>query len=56
MQIFDETATKGSIKSAETKRKYNTPFSYYTKTEYKDISSLKIAIDFDAIIDNKRLL
>ena len=55
-QIFDETATKGSIKSAETKSKYNTPFSYYTKTDYKNISSSKIAIDFDTIIDNKRLL
>lgn len=55
-QIFDETATKGSLKSAETKSKYNTPFSYYKKTDYRDITSSKIEIDFDTIIGNKRLL
>jgi hypothetical protein len=55
-QIFDETATKGSLKSAETKSKYNTHFSYYKKTDYRDITSSNIEIDFDTIIGNKRLL
>ena len=55
-QIFDETATKGSIKNAETKSKYNTSFSYHIKTDYKNISSSSINIEFDTIIDDKRLL
>ncbi|PQJ76674.1 M28 family peptidase [Polaribacter glomeratus] len=55
-QIFDKNATKGSIKSAETKSKYNTRFSYHTKTANKKISSSRIVIDFDTIIGNKRLL
>jgi hypothetical protein len=55
-QIFDETATKGSIKNAETKSKYNTRFSYYKETAYKDIASSKIEIAFDAIMGNKRIV
>ena len=55
-QIFDETATKGSIKNAETKSKYSTRFSYYKETAYKDIASSKIEIAFDAIIGNKRIV
>jgi len=55
-QIFDEGAIKGSIKNAETKSKYNTPFRYYKKTDYKNIPSSSVRIDFDTIIGNKRFL
>ncbi len=55
-QIFDETATKGGLKNAETKSKYNTHFSYHKKTDYKNISSSTINIEFDTIIGSKRLL
>ena len=55
-QFFDETATKGSLKIAETKSKYNTRFKYYKKTDYKNISSSEISIDFDTIIGNNRFL
>tara|TARA_B110000902_G_scaffold266690_1_gene355576 strand:- start:2202 stop:4499 length:2298 start_codon:yes stop_codon:yes gene_type:complete len=55
-QIFDETAAKGGIKNAETKSKYNTHFKYHKKTDYKNIPSSNISIDFDTIIGRKRLL
>ncbi len=55
-QIFDETSTKGNISNAKTKSKYNTDFKYYKKTDFKNISSSKIDIDFDTIIDSKRFL
>jgi hypothetical protein len=55
-QIFDETSVKGGIKNAETKSKYNTYFKYHKKTDYKNIPSSNISIDFDTIIGRKRLL
>jgi hypothetical protein len=55
-QIFDETSAKGGIKNAETKSKYNTYFKYHKKTDYKNIPSSNISIDFDTIIGRKRLL
>ncbi len=55
-QIFDDTAVQGSIKNAETKSKYNTRFRYHKKTDYKNISSSEIKVDFDTIIGNKRFL
>lgn len=55
-QIFNKSAIKGGINSAETKSKYNTRFAYHKKTDYKDIPSSTINIDFDTIIGNKRLL
>ncbi|MDP5106245.1 MAG: hypothetical protein NWQ31_08750, partial [Polaribacter sp.] len=55
-QIFDETATKGNLKNAETKSKYNTHFKYHKQTTFKAIPSSKIVVDFDTIIGDKRYL
>ncbi|MBU3011231.1 M28 family peptidase [Polaribacter vadi] len=55
-QIFDKTATKGSIKNAETKSKYNTRFKYHKKTDYRNILPSDISVDIDTIIGNNRFL
>ena len=55
-QIFDETATKGSIKNAETKSKYNTRFTYHKKTAFRNILPSDIQIEMDTIIGNNRFL
>lgn len=55
-QIFDKTASKGSLKNAETKSKYNSHFKYHKQTTYKAIPSSNIEIDFDTIIGNKRCI
>jgi hypothetical protein len=55
-QIFDDSATKGSIKNAETKSKYNTRFKYHKKTNYRNILSSEISIDMDTVIGDKRFL
>ncbi len=55
-QVFDETATKGSIPSAETKSKYNTRFTYHKKTAFKDIKTSIISIKKDTIIGENRLI
>ncbi len=55
-QIFDKTVTEGGVKNAETKSKYNTHFKYHKKTDYKNIPSSNISIDFDSVIGSKRLL
>ena len=55
-QIFDKTVTEGGVKNAETKSKYNTHFKYHKKTDYKNIPSSNISIDFDTVIGSKRLL
>ena len=55
-QIFDETATKGSIVNAETKSKYNTRFKYHIKTENRNIASSNIAIEIDTIIGKNRFI
>lgn len=55
-QIFDETATKGSIKNAETKSKYNTRFTYHKKTAFRNILPSDIQIEMDTIIGENRFL
>ena len=55
-QIFDATSTKGSIKNADTKSKYNTRFKYHKKTENRAISSSEITTEIDTIIGSKRYL
>ncbi|CAN0368417.1 unnamed protein product, partial [Ectocarpus sp. 4 AP-2014] len=53
---FDETATKGSIKNAETKSKYNTRFTYHKKTAFRNILPSDIQIEMDTIIGENRFL
>lgn len=55
-QIFKDNFTKGSIKNAETKSKYNTRFKYHKKTDFKAIPSSEIIAELDTIIGNKRFL
>ncbi|WP_282074067.1 M28 family peptidase [Polaribacter atrinae] len=55
-QFFDENAVKGSIANAETKSKYNTRFTYYKKTEFKNISAANLETVLDTIIGDKRFL
>ena len=55
-QIFKDDFTKGGIKNAETKSKYNTRFNYAKKTVYKAISSSEIRTELDTVIGKKRFL
>ena len=55
-QIFKDDFTKGGIKNAETKSKYNTRFNYTKKTAYKAISSSEIRTEMDTVIGEKRFL
>ena len=55
-QIFSKDAKKGSIANAETKSKYNTRFHFYKETDYKNIASSTIQVDFDTIIGDKRIV
>ena len=55
-QIFKDDFTKGGIKNAETKSKYNTRFNYAKKTAYKAISSSEIRTEMDTVIGEKRFL
>ena len=55
-QIFKDGFTKGGIKNAETKSKYNTRFNYAKKTAYKAISSSEIRTEMDTVIGEKRFL
>lgn len=55
-QIFNKNAIKGSITNAETKSKYNSRFTYHTKTEFRNIKASKIEVELDTIIGNKRFL
>ncbi|WP_299668401.1 M20/M25/M40 family metallo-hydrolase [uncultured Polaribacter sp.] len=55
-QVFKDDFTKGGIKNAETKSKYNTRFKYHKKTDFKNIPSSGISTELDTIIGNKRFL
>ncbi|QTD36427.1 M20/M25/M40 family metallo-hydrolase [Polaribacter batillariae] len=55
-QIFKDNFVKGSIENAETNSKYNTRFKFHKKTAFKNISSAKISIELDTIINSKRFL
>ncbi len=55
-QVLGNNPTIGSIKNASSKSKYNTPFKYHIKTDYKGVASSKIIVKKDTIINNKRYL
>jgi hypothetical protein len=55
-QVFDTGFTEGSIASAETKSKYNTRFTYHTKTAFKGFPTSEITIALDTLIDNNRFV
>ena len=55
-QIFDASSKKGSIKNAETASKYNTRFTYYKKTDFKNIAASEISINLDTVMNDKRFL
>ncbi len=53
-QVFDDTALKGSLSSAETKSKYNTRFTYHKKTPFKSIETATVSIKKDTLIGEQR--
>ena len=55
-QIFDESSKKGSLKNAETTSKYNTRFTHYKETDFKNIAASEISINLDTVLGDKRFL
>lgn len=53
-QVFKGSYTKGSLPFAEGQGKYNTVFNYHKKTDNKNLSTSKIVINKDTIINNER--
>lgn len=55
-QLLGENSTKGGIKNADTKSKYNTRFNYHAVAESKDIPSSTITFTKDTVVGNSRVI
>lgn len=53
---FGDTKEGDHLKSAETKSKYTTRFTYATETENRKIPTSSISIELDTVIEGKRFL